>query len=86
MRDVLQDMLDTDGNPINATLYKQFWSLQQVFQNPTKAIEPNLWVQVRPGLSCTAIPRQTLQLRHIECYCQKDSLLLLVYFARSSSC
>ena len=47
----LQDAVDTEGKPINVEFYKQFWSLQQFFQNPTKAVEPNLWLQVHstPG-------------------------------------
>ena len=42
----MQGFLGTDGNPVDVALYKQFWSLQHVFQNPTKATDPNLWLQV----------------------------------------
>lgn len=44
----MQGFLGTDGQPVDAEFYRQFWGLQQIFQNPTSAADANLWLQAHP--------------------------------------
>ena len=53
----LQGALDTEGKPVNRELYQQLWSLQEFFQAPFQAIDPNKWTKV-PFCSPLILPER----------------------------